>query len=156
MRKTLNKWFDPLANPDTTSGLDELVGTFSINCTQLYVGTVHTEDRISRKVISLLPGQEGPSVGLYAFSSSDASRFVSFLDNALQGDLPSSFQFPRSETRFLSNHGQAEWIISKFVNDWHHGGGFKGSLDGVGGHIITKLSAERLKICVSEHFDATE
>ena len=37
MLKKLTKWIDPLANPDTTSGLDEVVGTFDLNRARLYV-----------------------------------------------------------------------------------------------------------------------
>jgi len=154
MLKKLAKWFDPLANPNTTSGLDEVIGTFSLNHAQLYVGTVRSEDGQSHKVLNLQGAslEDGPGVGLYKFDSDDAARFVAFLDEVLRGKLPVSFQFPRSETRFLPHDGQAEWKISKFVDKWHHGGGYKGKLDGMGGYTITKQSVERLKECVSDLF----
>ena len=154
MLKKLAKWIDPLANPDTESGLDEVIGTFSLNNAQLYVGCVQTEDGRAHKVLKIRDAsyEEGAVVGLYQLSSDDAARFVSFLEEALQGNLPVEYEFPRSETRLLWRDGRAKWKISKFIDEWHHGGGYKGKLGGTGGYVITKRSAERLKECVAEFF----
>ena len=156
MLKRIAKWIDPLANPTTTSGLDEVVGTFSLHHAQLYVGTVRTDDGLPHKAIRLADasyGSDGETIGgLYLFDDDDATRLVAFLEAVLDHSLPASFQFPRSSTRFSSDDGRYRWTISSFKKKWHHGGGYKGKIGQMGGYIITKQSAERLQTCIRELF----
>lgn len=156
MLKRIGKWINPLANPSTTSGLDEVVGTFSLHSAQLYVGTVHTDDGLSHKALRLADasyGSEGETPGgLYLFDHDDATRLVAFLGTVLDDSLPASFQFPRSSTRLSSDDGRYQWTISSYKKKWHHGGGYKGKIGQMGGYIITKQSAERLQACIREFF----
>ena len=155
--KRIAKLIDPLANPSTTSGLDEVVGTFSLDHAQLYVGTVHTDDGLRHKAIRLVDasyGSEGKNIihDLYLFDHDDAARLVAFLGAVLDDSLPASFQFPRSSTRMSSDDGRYHWTILSLKKKWHHGGGYEGKIDQMGGYIITKQSAERLQTCIREFF----
>jgi hypothetical protein len=143
-------------NTKTTSRLDEEVGAFSLNHTQMYVGNLSTNDGSLSKAVSLLTGtaNEGPasSVTLYVLTRDDATRLLAFLDRVLSHDLPASFQFPAAENSFLFMDGQIEWTVSNFIKEWHGEGGFAGKLGGSPRHIITKVSAASLRECISCFF----
>lgn len=140
----------------TTSGLDDEIGTFSLNNTQLYVGSVSDDGGSVHKALSLLSGEYTHGNVSYTtvhfFETDDAVRLLGFLDQALAHDLPAIFRFPAAATGFMLSDGQFEWAIDKFVPNWHGGGGLKGSLGGEGGQIITMKSAGRLRECIAEFF----
>ena|GEM_PF-5754899 len=152
------RFTNPLGNREATSLLHEEVDTFSLNGSQLYVGSLRGPDGSSTKAISLLTNVFNPEGGmggiaLYTFSKSDAKRLLGFLQSVLGQKLPATFSFPPSVSPFLEEDGQIEWTVTKVVDEWHGGGGLKGKLGGCGGHIISISSAKRLAECVQDFFD---
>ena len=152
----LNRLFQRIGNTKATSRLDEEEGVFSLHNTQLYVGTLYDNDGLPKKAVSLLFGSavEGPAsqVVLYDFTIADATRLVRFLDTVLRNQIPASFRFPASKTFFLLTDGSVVWTVSKYIENWHEGGGYKGALGSRTGQIITKESVENLRACVSKFF----
>lgn len=152
----LKELFRKVGNSGATSRLDEEMGTFSLNNVQLYVGSFSSKDGSVKKGISLLQGLQNEEytseVALHAFSKEDAQRLVAFLDELLAGKLPATFRFPASESRLSILGRSIVWEVSEFIETWHGGGGYKGSLEYVAGIIITKSSAESLRGCVRRHF----
>ncbi len=158
MLKRLNKWLNPLANPDTASGLDKVLGSFSLHNAQLYVGFVNPDGEPPKAVCHVVESSysdEGGGIGgFFLFDRNDADRLVRFLESVLENELPASFEFP-SPLGPLSGSANQVWSVQSFESEWHHGGGFKGKIGSRGGFIITKRSAQRLITYASKLFSAS-
>ena len=139
--------------------LSEKVATFSLSSAQLIVGYLTRKDRDKAKGINLVfpfqtPTPYGPR-GTYSYilDDRDAASFCAFLDRALAGQLPAEHQFTGDVSKQWFSSGDCCWKISKYVDNWHDGGGYKSSFDNSYGYTITKSAAQDLRNCVWEFFE---
>ena len=138
--------------------LAETTGSFSLSSAQLQVGYLENDEGKKAKGIDLVfprqsPGGHGPrGTCSYILQRPDVSRFLVFLDQVLSEHLPAEFQFSGDVSGRWFSSGDCDWVITKFVEKWHGGGGFKGHIDNSWGFVITKSSAQQLRNCVQEFF----
>ena len=143
-------------NTRTTSGLDTEAETFSLDGSQLYVGSIADSDGTVHKAITLLSGEYVTGhlsyTLIYVIEPKDAARLLGFLDQIQSQILPATFQFPVPVLAPFLADSRLKWTVSKFVEKWHGGGGLKGSLGSKSGQIITMESAARLRDCIADFF----
>lgn len=139
--------------------LTEKVATFSLSSAQLVVGYLTKGSNDKAKGINLVfpffhPGRYGPrGTYSYLFDDRDAAIFNAFLDQVLAGQLPVEHQFANDVSRGRFRGGDCCWKITKFVDNWHDGGGYRGWFDNSYGYTITRSAAEDLRSCIREFFE---
>ncbi|MGB5719128.1 MAG: hypothetical protein WBM34_00415 [Woeseiaceae bacterium] len=144
-------------NPKTFR-LAETIASFSLSSAQLHVGYLENGEGKKTRGVDLVfprqsPGRYGPrGTYSYIFRQPDASRFLVFLDEVLSERFPAEFQFSGDVSGRWFSSGDCKWVITKFVDKWHGGGGFKGHIDNSWSYVITKSSAQQLRHCVQDFF----
>ncbi len=139
--------------------LTEAIGDFSLDSAQLLVGYFENSEGDKAKGVDLVFPQQTPApfgprgTCSYIFQQSDASRFLDFLDQVLSRRLPAEFRFSSDASGRCLSSDDCAWVVTKFVEKWHDGGGFKGRIDNSWGYVITELSILNLQKCVREFFD---
>lgn len=147
-----------LAGRKKVARIDKKVGSFSLDNAQLEVGSFTNSRGDCGKGINLVfpsiaPGPFGPrGIYSYIFGPKEASQFTSFLDQVLAEKLPASFKFSRDASGRWFSAGSCTWSITKFIVEWHGGGGYKGSIDNSLSYTITKSATQELRECVIEFF----
>ena len=144
---------------ESTLRLTKKIATFSIDSAQLEVGMLTNSKGQSAKGINLVfPSQRpvrtfGPrGACCYILDEVEVEKFLSFLDRVLQNELPSEYQFVGDRSGRWLGAGDCLWKITKFVEKWHDGGGYRGRFDNSLGSTITKTAAEELRETVRSFF----
>jgi hypothetical protein len=139
--------------------LNEKVATFSLSNAQLDVGYLSNHDGNKVKGLDLVfPSQQlapyGPrGTHSYILKDSDAADLHAFLSQVLSNDLPADHDFRNDVSGRWFSSGDCCWKITKFLEEWHGGGGYKGWIDNSYGYVITKKSTLDLRECVGDFFD---
>jgi hypothetical protein len=126
--------------------LTETIGSFSLNSAQLLVGYLENDTGDKAKSVDLVfprqtPVPYGPQgTCSYILQQSDASQFLGFLDHVLSRRFPAKFQFSGDVSGRWFSSGDCNWEVTKFVEKWQGGGGFKGRIDNSWGYVITESS----------------
>ncbi len=139
--------------------LTETIGAFSLDSAQLLVGYLENGKGDKAKGVDLVfprqtPAPYGPR-GTYSYilQQSDASRFLDFLDfldQVLSRRFPAEYQFSGDVSGRWFSSGDCNWVVTKFEDKWHGGGGFKGRIDNSRGYVVTKASVQQLRGCVQD------
>ena len=145
-------------------GLSEKVCAFSLSSAQLGVGLLTKAGKERSKGISLVfPFQvpvsppRGPrGTQLYILDHADAASFHAFLEQALAGQLPAEYQFTNDVSGRWFSSGDCRWKITKFLDEWHGGGGYRGWFGRSYGYTITKAAMTNLRDCIRAFFELPE
>ena len=139
--------------------LTEKVDSFSLSSAQLDVGYLTKGGTEKSKGINLVfpfqtPAKFGPR-GTYSYilNDRDAASFHAFLEQVLAGQLPAKHQFTDDVSRRWFSSGDCCWKITKFVDNWHDGGGYKGWFDNAYGYTITRSAMSDLRDCIRDFFE---
>ena len=135
---------------------DTLEGSFSLDNIELRVGKISDTEGNQFKGISLYGGLHGPLVWAdraVVLDDRQASGLLGFLDRIQRRDFPEQFTVSMNWFETL------DWRVSKFLPDWHDGGGLSGSVSirfMLGARIvptvITTDAAHRLRSCISDFY----
>lgn len=138
--------------------IDNRVASYSLDNAQLEVGSFSNSRGDFGKGINLIfpttpPTPFGPR-GTYSYilSPSEASQLAEFLDQVLAATFPAKFNFTKDVSGRWFSDGNCTWSITSFVDDWHGGGGYKGSIDSSFTCTITKSAIQEFRKCVIEFF----
>lgn len=135
---------------------ETLEGAFSLLNTELRVGTISDTRGKQFRGISLYGGLHGPLLGAdraIVLDDLHAKHLVDFLDRIRQKQLPAEFSAAMNRFETL------RWNISKYVPDWHDGGGLGGSV-GIESLLgvsmipttITVDAAKELRACIADFY----
>jgi hypothetical protein len=135
---------------------ETLEGAFSLLNTELRVGEISDTKGNQFKGISLYGGLHGHLVGAdraIVLDDLHAKHLVDFLDRIRQKQLPTEFSVAMNRFETLS------WNVSKFLPDWHDGGGLGG---GIGIKTLLGMSmipatitidaAKALRACLADFY----
>lgn len=143
----------------STLRLTEKIATFSLDNAQLQIGMLSNTKGESAKGINVVfPSQRpvrtfGPrGICSYVLDEVEVEKFLSFLDRVLENELPAEYRFVEDRSGRWLGAGDCSWKVTKFVENWHGGGGYRGRFDGSLGSTITKVAAEELRATVRSYF----
>lgn len=125
---------------------ETLEGAFSLLNTELRVGNISDTKGNHFKGISLYGGLHGPLLGAdraIVLDDVHARNLVDFLDRAQRKQLPTEFSVSMNRFETL------KWNVSKFLPNWHDGGGLSGTVS-----ISSLLAASRIPATIT--LDAAE
>lgn len=135
---------------------ETLEGSFSLANTELRVGKISDTKGNQFKGISLYGGLHGPLVGAdraVVLDDRHARKLLNFLDHIQGKEIPEQFSVSVNCFETLN------WHVSKFLPDWHDGGGLSGrvSISSMLGArivptVITTEAAQRLSVCISDFY----
>lgn len=135
---------------------ETLEGAFSLLNTELRVGEISDTRGNQFKGISLYGGLHGPLLGAdraIVLDDVHARHLVDFLDRARRKQLPSEFSVSMNRFETLT------WNVSKFLHDWHDGGGLSGTVSirsllaaGMIPTTITLDAARELRACIADFY----
>jgi hypothetical protein len=135
---------------------ETLEGSFSLTHTELRVGEISDAKGNQFKGISLYGGLHGPLVGAdraIVLDDRHARDLLDFLDRIQQQEIPAHFSVSMNWFETF------RWDVSKFLPDWHDGGGLSGRLGiravlGVSmvPAVITRNTADKLRHCIADFY----
>lgn len=124
--------------------------------TELRVGKISDTKGNQFKGVSLYGGLHGPLIGAdraIVLNDHHAKNLLEFLDRSQRKQLPTHFSVS------MNLFETFRWNISKFLPEWHDGGGLSGyvsikSLLGVSlvPATITLDAARKLRVCIADFY----
>jgi len=144
---------------ESTLRLTKKIATFSLDSAQLEIGVLTNSKGQSSKGMNLVfPSQRpvrtfGPrGTCCYILDDVEVGKFLTFLDRVLENELPSEYRFVGDRSGRWLGAGDCLWKITKFVEKWHGGGGYRGRFDNSLGSTITKTAVEELRQTIRSFF----
>ena len=144
---------------ESTLRMTKKIATFSLDSAQLEIGMLTNSKGQSAKGINLVFPSQTPAYTFgprgtccYILDEVEVGKFLNFLDRVLENELPSEYQFVGDRSGRWLGAGDCLWKITKFVEGWHGGGGYRGRFDNSFGYTLTKAAAEELRETVRSFF----